>query len=535
MSFRVEVEPDEGEVTKMWIDYKPEGSVEYTNLIEMDNTRSVTFPLPSLKGYEKVEFRIRVKDDSGNNISFEFEMPVDQEIIHLQTDCDVDNDGFENSWWCGGGDCDDGNASIHPGADEICNDGIDNNCDGVFECECTIKNLEWEPKVEKVSHGDNVEMSFDALVCQGRQIWVNLYEKFTQNLIDTFGPFSPSGIKESIRNPWTANGEHACKSSMECKIPEYYFEVDIGDGVFKSRGLFVNYPACDQDEDGFYNSGCGGIDCGDDNPYQNPSLYDPCDSIDNDCDDDVDEDCPCGITYARWTKKTVLSEEMVNLSVGIIPDIMCVLPHTTVVDIYREADGAKVKRLYVKSLTGVEDYNVTWDNINESGTVDCLSGVCRYYYMIRLITEYGTVSEPFYDGSGDILEVRNYCDMDGDGYRSVDCDGDDCNDEDESIHPGAKETCGDGIDSDCDGNDCVCTITNAYWEKENLVYGESVNMISEAPACGGFYGYYEVYREDDVKVFETRSILPFPLANTCLLYTSPSPRDLSTSRMPSSA
>lgn len=43
-----------------------------------------------------------------------------------KSDVDDDEDGFTENQ----GDCDDGDGSVYPGADEICGDGIDQDCDG---------------------------------------------------------------------------------------------------------------------------------------------------------------------------------------------------------------------------------------------------------------------------------------------------------------------------------------------------------------------------------------------------------------------
>ncbi len=64
------------------------------------------------------------------------------------------------------------------------------------------------------------------------------------------------------------------------------------------------------------------------------------------------------------------------------------------------------------------------------------------------------------DGDGDsaigveamygVVDTGMYVDDDGDGVTEMDGD---CNDSDASIHPGAEETPGDGVDSNCDGAD----------------------------------------------------------------------------------
>jgi hypothetical protein len=45
-------------------------------------------------------------------------------------DCQSTCGAFDSGYDAGMGDCDDDDASIYPGADEVCGDGIDQDCDG---------------------------------------------------------------------------------------------------------------------------------------------------------------------------------------------------------------------------------------------------------------------------------------------------------------------------------------------------------------------------------------------------------------------
>ncbi len=58
-------------------------------------------------------------------------------------------------------------------------------------------------------------------------------------------------------------------------------------------------------------------------------------------------------------------------------------------------------------------------------------------------------------------------DADGDGWPV----GEDCNDGDAQIHPGAAESCGDGVDQDCDGLELGCTGTKPASSSAGWVIG----------------------------------------------------------------
>ena len=50
---------------------------------------------------------------------------------------DADGDGYPAAT-CGGTDCNDANPAIHPGAAEVCGNGVDENCSGVADEGCTV-------------------------------------------------------------------------------------------------------------------------------------------------------------------------------------------------------------------------------------------------------------------------------------------------------------------------------------------------------------------------------------------------------------
>lgn len=69
-------------------------------------------------------------------------------------------------------------------------------------------------------------------------------------------------------------------------------------------------------------------------------------------------------------------------------------------------------------------------------------------------TENDDVDTAEIDETDDTEDIADELDEDGDGFRAGLGRGEDCNDDNDDIHPDAAEVPGDGVDQDCDDRDC---------------------------------------------------------------------------------
>jgi cysteine-rich repeat protein len=252
--------------------------------------------------------------------------------------CDTDGDGYmqSNLPWCiifgPLDDCDDDNPNVHPGATEI-RDGADNDCDGLTD-EVTVKIIDSTGAPLSGARADygspNGGFSFFGTtgadgttqkVLPGTSYWfypsyastsgpavqynlaTNLYIQFqtskTTVEIKSCGGTPTSGLRIDYGSPnggWNYYGTTGVdgKVSRELFPVSTYLmlystphEITQHDFRVSLTALLTSPLTCcvDGDGDGYKvgNSGCGTIDCNDNNPNVHPGATEVCNGIDDDC------------------------------------------------------------------------------------------------------------------------------------------------------------------------------------------------------------------------------------------------------------
>ena len=321
-----------------------------------------------------------------------------------------------------GGDCDDGDGAVSPGAAETCN-WIDDNCNGA---------------VDEGFDADNDGISACDGDCDDTDPAVNPYATEVCNFVDD----DCNGVVDEGFD-WDGDGFTTCAGDCDDTDPAISpIAIEDCNGVDENCDGVVDEPF-DLDADGV--SICAG-DCDDDDPAVYPGAAEICDGVDNNCDgvvapNELDNDGdgwpPCADDCDDGDPS--VHPEAPEQCNGEDDDCDGVVDEGTGEDL--DGDG------YNACQGDCDDYDAAVYPEAEE-LCDGVDNDCE-----------GGVPEDEVDDDGDgYMVCEDDCDDDDPDLDPVDTDGDgystcdhDCDDEEIAAYPGNTEVCDDGIDNDCDG------------------------------------------------------------------------------------
>ncbi len=370
--------------------------------------------------------------------------------------CDGAPEGYSES----GDDCDDTDPLIHPGALEVC-DGVDNDCSGVADDGI---GYEWYVDQDGDGYGDPTGAITACDQPEG-------YVADSSDCDDTDASIHPGA-------PEPCDGlDNDCDGEVDGGTEQTWYRDADGDGYGTDTDTVFG---CDAPEG--YVSEAG--DCDDGDSAVNPGVEEACDGLDNDCDGEVDEG------LERLTYYPDLDGDGVGAEEGAVEACSRPENYVTTGGDCDDSDAA-VHPGADELCNGIDDdcngtvddgwVSSTWyadlDGDGWGNPDDTLTGceqpadhVARDGDCDDTDAQIHPDAEEVCDGAdndcdGEVDEgFVWYLDEDLDGYGLADasinaCEpppsyaaqAGDCDDRDPSVHPGAAEVCGDGIDQDCDG------------------------------------------------------------------------------------
>jgi len=350
-------------------------------------------------------------------------------------------------------DCDDTDASIHPGATEIC-DGLDQDCDGSIDEDAT-GGATWYADWDGDGYGDVTSTTeacsapsgyvgddrdcddLNAAVNPGAAEICDGLDNDCDDLVDDDDPSVTGG------STWYVDGDGdgwGLDSSVHTACDAEPGDVarggdcndldsDVNPGAIEAWYDGIDQDCDGNDDDADYDGhpweGVGGDDCDDTDATVNPSEVEIWyDGIDQDCDgNDADQD-EDGFDWVGVGGDDCDDED---------PDV--------------NPDAAEIWYDGIdQDCDGESDYDYDGDGYDHAGYGgdDCDDADAD--------VNPGAVDVDPFDGIDQDCTGEE-CDDDSDGYEAWECGGPDCDDSRSDVNPGEIEIWYDGVDQDCDGND----------------------------------------------------------------------------------
>ncbi len=331
---------------------------------------------------------------------------------------DVDGDGYGDpdvaiqgcsqpgGYVADGSDCDDGDAAVHPAAEEIC-DGMDNDCDGSVDEDSAIDATTWYADSDGDGYGDP---GVPTQACSQPS-------DFVADATDCDdGDAAVNPAADELCNGMDDDCDGSVDEDSAIDATTWYADSD-GDG-YGDPG--VPTQACSQPSDFVADA----TDCDDGDAAVNPAADELCNGMDDDCDGSVDEDS--AIDATTW----YADDDLDGYGDPGDATTNCGEPsgYTDDASDCDDSDGT-VNPSAAESCNGVDD---DCDGSVDEGADDAVA-----WYPDADLDGYG-------DPAGSPVESCS----EPSGYTD---DATDCDDGDPGSNPGASELC-DGVDNDCDGS-----------------------------------------------------------------------------------